>query len=337
MPDAATDPLSPRAAVRAWMEAHPAEFALDRVEGDFGDWQRRLRARLWELLGGPGEAVKPDLRVDGGDRQEGFSRRRVTFAVEAGTGARTAAWLLTPEPGRRRPGGILALHGHGRGKDDPLAASADGAGSHGGYAAEMARRGYLVLVPDARGFGERADPLGRGCHVLGLSSLLIGRPIAGQRLRDDIAALSLLRALCGSPRLGAVGLSEGGRRTLLLAALDERVTAAAVSGYFTRLRGEIAAWERLAGWDICNAIPGLAAAADLPEIAALVLPRALCIDWGRADGLYTPAAVEAAAAAVEAAYAGQGLADRFRLHAFDGGHRFGGAPVLDWLEAQLAR
>jgi len=322
--------LSPRAALAQWMAAHPPEFDLGRSEGGLADWQGQLRERLWVLLGGRVDQVKPDLRLDVPTAGEGFSVRRVTYTTEPGV--RAAALLLTPDPGRRRPGGVLALHGHGGGKDDPLAA-----GSYGAFAAETARRGYLTLVPDARGFGERADAR-RGCAIVGLSSLLLGRPIAGQRCHDDIAALSLLRALSGSRRLGVVGLSEGGKRTLLVAALDERVTVAVVSGYFTRVRAEITEWDRLAGWDICNAIPGLAALADLPEVAALCIPRALCVDWGRQDGgLYTPAAVEEAAAAVAAAYAREGVAERFHLHAFDGDHRFGGAPVLDWLEAALGQ
>jgi dienelactone hydrolase len=333
-------PLSPRTALLHWMAAHPPEFdvqALDRDGEPPTAWQERLRTRLWELLGGRSEPPRPELEVDAEVRQEdGFSVRRLTYAVEPGV--RAAAWLLTPDPGRRRPGGVLALHGHGRGKDDALGPGPDGSGrEYGGFAAEFARRGLLVLCPDARGFGERADPAGTGCHVLGLASLLLGRSLVAQRLHDDLVALGLLRALSGSTRLAAVGLSEGGKRALWLGAMDERVTVTVVSGYFTRVRREIEAWDRLRGWDICNAVPGLLAVADLPELAALCAPRALCLDWGRADGLYTPDAVEEAAAAVAAAYERLGAAERFRFHVHEGGHRFGGEPVLDWVVAQLGR
>ena len=328
--------MAPQVLLAARLAATPPEFALAAVEGPLPQWQARLRERLWVLLGGRPPQEPPDLRVGPPEMRDGYALRRVTFRAAA-EGGRGAAWLLTPDAGRRRPGGVLALHGHGPGKDGPAGEGSGGGGpaGDGAFGAAMARRGYIVLIPDAFGFGERADPSGRACGIVGLTSLLSGVPVAAQRLRDDAAALSLLRALSGSPRLGVVGHSEGGRRALLLAALDERVSAAVVSGYFTRVRDEISAWDRLAGWDICNALPGLVAVADLPEIAALCVPRALCIDYGRADPLYTPEAVEAGASQVADLYAREGCADRFLAHGTDGPHRFGGAAVLDWLDARL--
>ncbi len=319
-------------AVRAWMEAHPPEFRLSDTGPSMADWQHRLRERLWPLIGGridPGRDLpKPELDLGLPEVADGHTRRRITYATEPGI--RAAAWLLTPSPDRRRPGAVLALHGHGpAGKDGPAAED--------GFATDLARRGFLVLVPEARGFGERSDPSGAGCHITGVASLLLGRPIAAQRLWEDVAALTLLRALAGTHKLAAVGHSEGGRRALMLGALDERVAVTVVSGYFTSIRQEIALWQRLRGWDICNATPGLAAVADLPEVAALCLPRALCVDWGRADQLYTPEAVEQAVGQVSALYRREGLDGRLLTHGHDGGHHFGGAPVLDWVHQQLAR
>ena len=325
----ADGPLSPQAALQLWVETHPPEFRLADGFGGAADWQPKLRERLWQLLGGRVDPArdlpKPELQLGTARSEDGYSARRLTYVVEAGV--RAIALLLTPEPARRRPGGVLALHGHGPGKD--LAVSA--------FGADLARRGFLVLVPEALGFGERADRTGSGCHTLGLASMLLGRPIAAQRLRDDVAALTLLRALAGTHRLAVVGHSEGGRRALLLGALDERASAIAISGYFTAIREEIVRWERLRGWDLCNALPGLLAVADLPELAALCLPRSLCIDWGRHDTLYTPDAVEQATTAVAAFYAGEGLGERCCVHGHDGGHQFGGGAVLDWLERELSR
>ena len=318
-------PPSPQAALRAWIAAHPAEFGLERAEADFPAWQARLRERLLVLLGGRSEPRRPELETGRPQPRDGYVLRRLTFCAEAGP-ARLSAWLLTPDPGRRRAGALLALHDEGR---DELAGEPwPERGGAEAFGAALARRGQLVLAPDACSGGEQGAAL---------AALLLGRPVAGQHLRDDLAALSLLRALAGSARLGVLGCGEGGRRALLLAALDERVAVAAVSGYFTRLRDEIAAGDRLAAWDPASALPGLAALADLPEVAACCAPRALCIDWGRADGRYTPAAVEAGAAALAAAYAAQGASARLLLHAHAGGAAFGGVEVLDWLQEQLAR
>src|SRR5260370_40890818 len=107
--------------------------------------------------------------------------------------------------------------------------------------------GFVVLAPDARGFGERTEGSEQGCYIPGVVSLLLGLPIPGQRLRDDLAALDYLCALPGvdAGRVGCVGLSEGGKRTLYLAALHDRVRPAGISGYFRTLPGPIRARKRL--------------------------------------------------------------------------------------------
>jgi dienelactone hydrolase len=180
-----------------------------------------------------------------------------------------------------------------------------------------------VLAPDARGFGERAAS---DCYAPGLISLYTGRPIPGQRLWDDMCSLDVLAALpyVDTDRLGCGGLSEGGKRTLFLAALDERVRVAVISGYFTRLRTEIAVWDRLTGWDICNAVPGLLAWADLPDIAALIAPRDLVIENGRQDPLYTLDGVVAGFRQSAATWNLLGVPERIELDLFDGVHEWSG-------------
>lgn len=336
-PAVAGEALSGRACVERLLATRPPEFDVREVApSGLPDWQRQLRERLWQLLGGPpAEPVRPDLQLGDAEQCDGFTLRHVTFATEPGV--RTAAYLLTPDAGRRRPGGVLALHGHGGGKElvvgrgDPETVR-----SHGyDYGAELARRGHLVLAPDARGFGERGGGSERGCHVYGLTSLLLGQPPAGQRLRDDMAALSLLRALAGTPRVAVVGLSEGGKRAAYLAAMDERVHVAAISGYFTTLRAEVQQWDRLWGWDICNCVPGLLSVADYPDLLALCAPRWLWVEVAVDDPLYSPEAAAAGAAVVAEVYRARGVPERFRYHTFAGGHRFSGEPCLDWLGEAL--
>jgi dienelactone hydrolase len=325
---------SGRECVGLELERTAPEFGLDGMTpAGWPEWQRRLRERLWGLLGGARGPVPPDLRVGPPEPDDGFAVRRLEYATE--DGVRTSAYLLTPEPARRRPGAVLALHGHGGGKDDVVGRGdrARTAAHRYAYGAALARRGFLVLAPDARGFGERAGGSERGCHVVALASLWLGRPVAAQRLADDIASLSLLRALGGGPGLAVVGLSEGGRRAAFLAALDERVRVAAVSGYFTTLRREVAAWERLWGWDLCNAVPGLCALADLPELLACCAPRHLWVEVGTEDPLFSPEAVAEGARRLAAAYAAAGVPERFRFHSFAGGHTFSGEPCLDGLSA----
>ncbi|NBX47134.1 MAG: hypothetical protein EBT22_08085 [Chloroflexi bacterium] len=204
--------------------------------------------------------------------------------------------------------GIVALHGHGNmlGKELVTGTGADINGAtpeelseligryHSDFGARFARRGYVVITPDALGFGERVADRGAQHHqAMGRVVEYLGYTHTGLRLLDDIRALSILSAWPGvdASRIGVVGLSEGGKRTMFLSAFDERVRTAVVSGYFTTIRQEVEVWNRLGGWDLCNTLPGLLRVADLPEIVALIAPRPLLIQNGRGDPLYTLEAV----------------------------------------------
>ncbi|MGW0231505.1 alpha/beta hydrolase family protein [Actinopolymorpha singaporensis] len=313
----------------------------DVSAADLGDWQAALREKLWDLLGGPGARVEPCIRVVMEAEEDGYTRSLLHYETEPGVV--TSAWLLAPKSSaNERLPGFLALHGHGRGKDDVLGMVVDGDPNsyehvrrlNYDYAVHLVRRGYVVLAPDARGFGERASG---GCHVPGLVSLYQGRSIAGQRLWDDMRSLDLLATLpmVDPRRLGCGGLSEGGKRSLFLAALDERVQVAVVSGYFTSLRTEIARWDRLAGWDICNVVPGLLRWADLPDVAALIAPRHLTIEIGRADPLYTLEGVVTGYARMASAWHALQVADRIDLDIFDGAHQWSGRRSYQHVDSVL--
>jgi dienelactone hydrolase len=315
---------------RSALSSSPA-LGVDGVpRDDIAQWREDLRKKLWDLLGGPGEAADPELETVMTVEEDGVSRSLLRYRSEPGV--TTSAWLLRPVAPHDGPRpGFLALHGHGRGKDDVLGLVADRdtdalahiADLNYDYATQLARRGFVVLAPDARGFGERAAG---DCHTPGLVSLYTGRPIPGQRLWDDMCSLGILASLpdVDADRLGCGGLSEGGKRTLFLAALDERVRVAVVSGYFTSLRTEIDVWDRLAGWDICNAVPGLLAWADLPDIAALIAPRDLVIENGRQDPLYTLEGVVAGFRRATRAWELLGVPEAVELDLFDGVHEWSG-------------
>jgi cephalosporin-C deacetylase-like acetyl esterase len=136
-------------------------------------------------------------------------------------------------------------------------------------------------------------------------------------------------------RIGCAGLSEGGKRTLYLAALDERLKVAVISGYFCALKSTIQHWEAFSGWDICNYLPGLLQYADYPDIAALIAPRALLIENGTQDSLYPLESVKEAFAAVKSAYEQLGFSDRVDFDLFEGGHKFSGAKAFDWVDKWL--
>ena len=131
---------------------------------------------------------------------------------------------------------------------------------------ELARRGHVVLVHDTFSWGSRRFDLSRptprlaalldaqnalwqqhgispteeerfdlasGLHedTLAKAAGALGQTFAGAVLTDDLVAFGVLAAEKGvdPARLGTFGFSGGGGRSLLLAALDQRVAACVVS------------------------------------------------------------------------------------------------------------
>jgi dienelactone hydrolase len=350
--DAPDDPLAGLAAhdlLRTLVEATPPRLALPagvRDPSRLRPWQAQLREALWGVLGvtpePPAEvAARRGEAVDG----EGFTRFHLTYA--GAFGGTVTAYLLVPA--RRGAGptpGLLCLHGHGAnlgkahvaGVPPDEEAAAYSARLNYDFAVRFARQGYVTLVPDALGFGERAPDKSSGYHAAtGLVAEYLGLSLTGLRLLDDRRGLSVLAALpeVDASRLGAVGLSEGGKRTLFLTALDERVRVAVVSGYFTALRQEVLTWRRFYGWDLCNHLFGLLRVCDLPDVAALVAPRPLLIQNGRHDRLYGVAEVEAGFAVVQRAYGAAGAPAACALDLFDGEHVFMPPAAERWLAQWL--
>jgi dienelactone hydrolase len=324
-------------------------FPIGRPE-EWPRWRQSLRTTLAELLGGiPPARPGPEAEVLERRDDDGYVRAKI--AVRSREGTEVPAYLLTPTEmaGGDKRRAVLCLHGHGNGKGDVVGDPGDGtdeeravraawiAQHNYAYARRFAQMGFVVLAPEARGFGERAEGSEQGCHVPGVISLLLGLPITGQRLRDDIAALDYLCSLpnVDAERVGCVGLSEGGKRTLYLVAMDDRVKAAVISGYYSTLKGAIREWDKLSGWDICNYVPGLLRYADYTDLAALIAPRPLLIENGTDDELYDQQAVYEALDATARAYAALGAPDHFDADIFAGGHQWSGRNSFGWIDRWL--
>ena len=324
-------------------------FPLDHPE-QWPRWRAALRVRVNDLLGGIPPA-RHDQTAEVLERREetGYIQERIVIRGRADV--EIPAYFLIPVAANGAGAGraVLCLHGHGRGKIDVVGDPGDGTEDERAanrawidllnydFACRFAQMGYVVLAPDARGFGERADGSDPDCYVPGVVSLLLGLPITGQRLIDDLSALDYLSAhpIVNPVRIGCVGLSEGGKRTLYLAALDDRIRAAVISGYFTTLKGEIRHWRNFANWDICNYVPGLLRYADYTDLAALIAPRPLLIESGTDDDLYDQGAVSEALQQIAAVYNAHGVPDRLSSDVFAGGHRWSGQQSYSWLDRWL--
>ncbi len=147
-------------------------------------------------------------------------------------------------------------------------------------ARRLAERGYQVLVPvlidrSDRWSGNPEVALTNQSHreFIYRSAFEMGRHIIGYEVQKVLAAVDwFLRDAGGEkPRVGVVGYGEGGLLALYAAALDPRIDAAVVRGYFQ---------ERETVWNepvYRNVWSSLREFGDA-ELAALVAPRNLIID-----------------------------------------------------------
>lgn len=325
-----------------------------RTAGEHALWHARLRERLRQITGiASMPPFGPTLQMGERVREDGFTRVHACVTTEPEV--RMPLYVLIPDgiaPGERRAC-VVAPHGHGSGGKEAVAGVADRpeiARSitvyHGDYGRQLARMGYVVFCPDARGSGERREPRQQGdeaekvltssCDDLNFAYMSLGRSLAGMWTWDLMRLIDCIPTLpfCDSERVACCGFSGGGLQTLWLAALDERVRCAVISGYFHSYRDALLR-TNFCG---CNFVPGLWQTAELGDIAALIAPRPLLVESGRQDPLNGPRGTADTREQIEkarAAYRLLGEPDRLLYHEFDGVHRYDGGRTAEFFGRYL--
>jgi dienelactone hydrolase len=332
-----------------WIRRQAAEAPLAlRFRGttaaDCRTWQAEFAAKLRSLLGphAPPATWKTTLQR----RTDLEDHRREELVLTAEGHPPLPVYLLLPRTGteKRRPG-VLALHGHGPHGYHPVAGRDDLPGvaqairsAHYDYGRQLVRRGYAVAVPCLTPFGPRlGNPKAYGkqdpCAVTFVRLQLLGKLLMAENLRDCLWALELLarHEQVDARRLGCVGLSYGGRMTMLTAALEPRVRVAVVSGALNVMQ------ERIGQPYACGAqvIPGLLNQGDVPEIGGLIAPRPCVWEVGARDALVAPKWGDEALARIRRAYRACGAEDRLRVDRFEGGHQWSGRVAYPVLEKAL--
>lgn len=200
----------------------------------FRDYQRHVREVFWKLAGGMPERTPLNARSLGGFERPAYRVEKIAY--ESQPGLVVPANLYVPKSGAPPYPGVLFQMGH----------------SLNGKAAETYQRccqglvqlGFLVLAFDPMGQGERVYYPQSGSNttrltggadaehtVPGRQMLLAGDTATRMQVWDAIRSLDYLAAhpLADAKRLASAGQSGGGTLTMLLAAVDDRLAAAAVS------------------------------------------------------------------------------------------------------------
>jgi dienelactone hydrolase len=274
-----------------------------------------FRARLLECLGGPWPEpceLQPELRDS--IPKDGFRIASITYQVEPGI--RVAALLLIPDGvDADHPAPAIAVwHQHNGqwhlGKSEPAGLAGDPM-HHTGVA--LAREGYIVLCPDALCFEERQSehhPGGDFERFEFLRYVMAGRSMAWKNILDMRRAIDYLcqRPEVDSARIGCYGHSMGSTHTWLVGPWEPRLRCL-VGNCCLPTYAAIQRVHLLHCFP--NFVPGLQQFGDTPDIAALIAPRPLHLNFGELDAGSPIREVRAGVQRIARAYQEANAADHF--------------------------
>ena len=314
--------------------------------GGFSTWQATARAKLKQLIGIgriaaqaaghlPTVQLEQEKLVDGHWRQLG--------RIETEPGVTIPFWILRPIGAGNQPlPVVICAHGHdadgwntyaGVYRDKQHQAATEK--KHGNPGVQAVRQGCIAIVPATRGLAKSnsiSDLNGRhgnrACRAQLMHCLLAGRTAIGERVWDTTCLLDWIASdLVGADakRIGMLGNSGGGVLTVYVAALDKRIAVAHPSCSLTSYTSESG---YIFHCDCCMIPRVQAELADMPDIAALTIPRQLVVVHGQRDSLHSATAVNESMKRLAFIYSQRNLDDRFLFRWQPEGHRF--YPSVFW-------
>lgn len=317
-------------------------------------WQENTKALLWDLLGLDKMETAP-LRPVLTERVSlpgGICRERWTIDTEPEV--TMPFYVLLPPKAHRTTRPFLCPPGHGGGGKFTVA----GLREYGAvgekidfynydYGLQLCHMGYVALCPDIRGFGERREELASAkslpaaltgdCYRLARMGEPLGIPAAGMLVWDLMRLIDYVawRGEWDTHALSCLGFSGGGMQTLYLAALDQRVGLAVISGYLYGFRDALLTLNTNCS---CNYVPHLWEHLDMGDIASLIAPRPLLVQSCREDRLNGPRGVVNAVEQVEIlrrAYALLDAPEKLIHQLCPGPHRWHGENLEEHLKALI--
>ena len=309
-----------------------------RLAHILGVRDERLKPGALELLG----TTKQPALVGRGEGYQVFAVRWPVFADVHGEGL-----LLVPSLAEHA-GDVVAIPDADQ-TPEQIAGLTAGVPAESQFARRLAESGCRVLVPVLI---NRKTEQRRGVRLTNREFLYrpafeLGRHLIGYELQKVLAGIDWLSGSSGGrpPSKGVIGWGEGGMLALYAAALDPRIEAVCVSGYFGP-REDL--WRE----PIDRNVFGLLQQFGDAELAAMIAPRTLIVEaakgphveippgTGGAPGrLLTPKLQDVRREVARAKRLAGGLDPPPRIELVEspeGGGPFGSAPALRALLKSLA-
>ena len=294
-------------------------------------WRKRFVAELKAAIGPMPEKGSLRARRGGLVRRRGFRIERLYL--------RASPWhelplhLLIPDGARKAPV-VLALHGHGAGA---LGAQNGKDPTYRGYAAEYAKRGFVVATPEFYPFGQRlqTDHYHEGfevaCNGRFVTAMLYGFTTLALNVCDVMRTIDYLsgRREADVRRLGCMGLSYGGTVTMYTSVLERRIKRVVLGCSFGAIPGHGLYIDELCGGQV---VPGIMRLGDMAEIAGCIAPRPLLLEVATNDACFPWKWTRSELPRLKRVYEAFGASEELKVDTFSDGHRFYGDTALGWFD-----
>jgi dienelactone hydrolase len=162
-----------------------------------------------------------------------------------------------------------------------LAGLVDGVPAESQFARRLAESGCGVLVPALINRGVTHRKLSNR-EFLYRSAFEMGRHLIGYEIQKVLAAVDWFVKDRGATKVGVMGWGEGGMLALYAAALDSRIDAVCVSGYFDSRQN---VWQE----PIYRNVFGLLEQFGDAELVSMIAPRGVVIEAAKGPELVVPA------------------------------------------------
>lgn len=283
-----------------------------------------LRKKMELAMGpvpGADRKVPLDVKLITEEKLDGYTRKKITFAVEKGD--RVPAWLLVPTGCTGKRPAMLCLHQTiNIGKDEPVGL---GKQDSKAQALHLVKRGYVCLAPDYPSFGEYQYDF-KAAFKAGLYQSGTMKAIW-----NNMRAVDLLQSLpeVDADRIGAIGHSLGGHNTLYTAAFDDRIKVAVSSCGFNSFHKYYGG--NLKGWTSDRYMPRIASEYgndpkrmpfDFDDVLLAICPRAVFAMAPLKDSNFEVSGVKDVIAKVEPAYKKLGVEAKLKAIYPDAGHEW---------------
>lgn len=308
-------------------------FQQHSVSFPMQNWRQTKDALKQKIIRHTGVRIDHDLpllyRETGHTQLKGYVVKNILFQTRPGVLA--TANLYIPD-GKGPFPAIINSHGHW--KDARMGEMVQS------LAHTLAQQGFICLNIDAWGAGERTSTQGEAEYHganLGASLLNLGTSLMGMQLTDNMRGVDLLCTLpeVDKKNIGATGASGGGNQTMWLAALDDRIKAAAPVVSVGTFESYV-----VHSNCVCELLPDGLTFTEEAAVLGLIAPRALKICSAQQDASrsFSPQEMLRTYQQLRPIYAKEQAEDKCSYEIFNTTHGYWPeirASVLQWFILQL--